>query len=100
MSTTIEQPSDEQPSSSILNISVDSTSSAILSPHKKKLSSSSGESIRTFCRIRPFNGTNELFHPNESDDKILQINPDALAKLNINPQAKLITSYTFTNFFD
>lgn len=100
MSTTIEQPSDEQPSSSILNISVDSTSSAILSPHKKKLSSSSGESIRTFCRIRPFNGTNELFHPNESDDKILQINPDALAKLNINPQAKLITSYTFTKVFD
>ena len=39
MSTTIEQPSDEQPSSSILNISVDSTSSAILSPHKKKLPS-------------------------------------------------------------
>ena len=100
MSTTIEQPSDEQPSSSILSISVDSTSSAILSPHKKKLSSSSGESIRTFCRIRPFNGTNELFHPNESDDKILQINPDALAKLNINPQAKLITSYTFTKVFD
>ena len=40
----------------------------------KKKSSSKIEAIKTFCRIRPIKGTNQLFSLQQKNDKILNIN--------------------------
>ena len=72
---------------------------------KNSLTSSSStsncDSIKTFCRIRPFNGVNELFIPNTADKRVLHINSQNFQKLNINTTSgKLINSYTFSEVFD
>lgn len=81
---------------STINISVETNSNS-----NKKKQSSQGETIKTFCRIRPFNGVNDLFFRSESNEQLLEINSEALSKLNIsNQNSKLISSFTFTKIFD
>ena len=67
---------------------------------KKKTLLDNNNSIKTFCRIRPFKGKNELFFKSTSDPKKLIINKENLQKLKINSNLKLINSYTFTDIFD
>ena len=67
---------------------------------KKKTLLDNNNSIKTFCRIRPFKGKNELFFKSTSDPKKLIINKENLQKLKINSNFKLINSYTFTDIFD
>ena len=102
----------EKPIKTSINIDVPIDSSfqseytnvSLLSENKKKNSlstSSNCDSIKTFCRIRPFNGVNELFLPNSADKRVLHINSQNFQKLNINPSSgKLINSYTFSEVFD
>ena len=66
---------------------------------KKKQRSSKLEAIKTFCRIRPIKGTNELFFISENDDKTLNINSANLEKLNVGNNLKLINSYKFSKVF-
>ena len=66
---------------------------------KKKQKSSRLEAIKTFCRIRPIKGTNELFYISENDDKTLNINSSNLEKLNVGNNLKLINSYKFSKVF-
>ena len=66
---------------------------------KKKQKSSKLEAIKTFCRIRPIKGTNELFYISENDDKTLNINSSNLEKLNVGNNLKLINSYKFSKVF-
>ena len=70
------------------------------SPKKKTLLENNNNSIKTFCRIRPFKGKNELFFKSKTDPKKLIINKENLQKLKINSNLKLINSYTFTDIFD
>ena len=74
-----------------------SINNIIDSPKKKIIENN--DSIKTFCRIRPFNGTNLLFYRSKTDPKILNINSENLQKLNINTNLKLINSYKFTKVF-
>lgn len=99
-SINIDIPVDSSFQSEYMNVSM-------LSENKKKnsLTSSSStsncDSIKTFCRIRPFNGVNELFIPNTADKRVLHINSQNFQKLNINTTSgKLINSYTFSEVFD
>ena len=71
----------------------------IISFTPKKKSSSKIEAIKTFCRIRPIKGTNELFSISQKDDKILNINSANLEKLNVGNNLKLINSYKFSKVF-
>ena len=66
---------------------------------KKKPKSSKIEAIKTFCRIRPIKGINELFSISQKDDKILNINSSNLEKLNVGNNLKLINSYKFSKVF-
>ena len=70
----------------------------IIDSPKKKINENNN-SIKTFCRIRPFNGINLLFHRSKTDPKILNVNSENLQKLNINTNLKLINSYKFTKVF-
>ena len=74
-----------------------SINNIIDSPKKKIIENN--DSIKTFCRIRPFNGTNLLFYRSKTDPKMLNINSENLQKLNINTNLKLINSYKFTKVF-
>ena len=65
----------------------------------KKKSSSKIEAIKTFCRIRPIKGTNQLFSLQQKNDKILNINSANLEKLNVGNNLKLINSYKFSKVF-
>ena len=65
----------------------------------KKKSSSKIEAIKTFCRIRPIKGTNQLFSISQKDDKILNINSANWEKLNVGNNLKLINSYKFSKVF-
>ena len=85
--------------SDIINqIQIDQSINNIIESPKKKLIENN-DSIKTFCRIRPFNGTNLLFHRSKTDSQILNINSENLQKLNINTNLKLINSYKFTKVF-
>ena len=86
--------------SDIINQSfqIDHSINNILESPKKKINENNN-SIKTFCRIRPFNGTNFLFHRSKIDSTILNINSENLQKLNINTNLKLINSYKFTKVF-
>ena len=86
--------------SDIINQSfqMDHSINNILESPKKKINENNN-SIKTFCRIRPFNGTNFLFHRSKIDSTILNINSENLQKLNINTNLKLINSYKFTKVF-
>ena len=85
--------------SDIINqIQIDQSINNIIESTKKKLIENN-DSIKTFCRIRPFNGTNLLFHRSKNDSQILNINSENLQKLNINTNLKLINSYKFTKVF-
>ena len=85
--------------SDIINqIQIDQSINNIIESQKKKLIENN-DSIKTFCRIRPFNGTNLLFHRSKTDSQILNINSENLQKLNINTNLKLINSYKFTKVF-
>ena len=66
---------------------------------KKKPKFSKIEAIKTFCRIRPIKGINELFSISQKDDRILNINSSNLAKLNVGNNLKLINSYKFSKVF-
>ena len=66
---------------------------------KKKQKSSKIEAIKTFCRIRPIKGINELFSISPKDEKILNINSINLEKLNVGNNLKLINSYKFSKVF-
>ena len=66
---------------------------------KKKPKSSKMEAIKTFCRIRPIKGVNELFYISQKDDRILNINSSNLEKLNVGNNLKLINSYKFSKVF-
>ena len=65
----------------------------------KRPKSPKKEAIRTFCRIRPFKGENELFSISENDDRILNIIPQNVEKLQVGNNLKLINSYTFSKVF-
>ncbi len=69
------------------------------SPKKNNQKPSKSEVIKTFCRIRPINGTNELFSISPKDERILNINSVNLEKLNVGNNLKLINSYTFSKVF-
>ena len=68
-------------------------------PKKRPKNSSKQEAIKTFCRIRPIKGTNELFSLSQNDDRILNINSTNLEKLNVGNNLKLINSYKFSKVF-
>ena len=70
-----------------------------LTPKKKPKIKSKKEGIKTFCRIRPIKGNNELFYISQSDDRILNINSTNLEKLNVGNNLKLINSYKFSKVF-
>ena len=69
------------------------------SPKKKPKVSTKIEAIKTFCRIRPIKGSNELFSISPKDDRILNINSANLEKLNVGNNLKLINSYKFSKVF-
>ena len=66
----------------------------------KKKPKSKLEAIKTFCRIRPTKGPNEIFSISQTDDRILNINSSTLEKLNVGNNLKLINSYKFSKVFD
>ena len=89
------------PITNILNSSFqnEKTINISISESPKKKLNEQNDSIKTFCRIRPFNGINLLFHRSKTDPKILNVNSENLQKLNINTNLKLINSYKFSKVF-
>jgi kinesin family protein 20 len=89
------------PITNILNSSFqnEKTINTSISESPKKKLNEQNDSIKTFCRIRPFNGINLLFHRSKTDPKILNVNSENLQKLNINTNLKLINSYKFSKVF-
>ena len=89
------------PINNILNSSFqnEKTINISISESPKKKLNEQNDSIKTFCRIRPFNGINLLFHRSKTDPKILNVNSENLQKLNINTNLKLINSYKFSKVF-
>ena len=69
-----------------------------LSP-KKNPKNSKLEAIKTFCRIRPIKGINQLFSISNEDERILNINSANVEKLNVGDNLKLINSYKFSKVF-
>lgn len=69
-----------------------------LSP-KKNPKNSKLEAIKTFCRIRPIKGINQLFSISNEDERILNINSANVEKLNVGDNLKLISSYKFSKVF-
>lgn len=69
-----------------------------LSP-KKIPKNSKLEAIKTFCRIRPIKGINQLFSISNEDERILSINSANVEKLNVGDNLKLINSYKFSKVF-
>ena len=69
-----------------------------LSP-KKNPKNSKLETIKTFCRIRPIKGINQLFSISNEDERILNINSANVEKLNVGDNLKLINSYKFSKVF-
>ena len=69
-----------------------------LSP-KKNPRNSKLEAIKTFCRIRPIKGINQLFSISNEDERILNINSANVEKLNVGDNLKLINSYKFSKVF-
>lgn len=66
---------------------------------KKIPKNSKLEAIKTFCRIRPIKGINQLFSISNEDDRILSINSANVEKLNVGDNLKLINSYKFSKVF-
>ena len=57
------------------------------------------EAIKTYCRIRPFNGINILFTSIYENNQLLLVNKEAIEKMKIMPSAKQLNSYSFTRVF-
>ena len=66
---------------------------------KKNPRNSKLEAIKTFCRIRPIKGINQLFSISNEDERILNINSANVEKLNVGDNLKLINSYKFSKVF-
>lgn len=66
---------------------------------KKIPKNSKLEAIKTFCRIRPIKGINQLFSISNEDERILSINSANVEKLNVGDNLKLINSYKFSKVF-
>ena len=99
----LEKLSNEQIISSFSSTEVNSNNKTDISENyspKKKQKVNKFESIKTFCRIRPIKGTNEIFFVSKNDDKILNINSSNLEKLNVGNNLKLINSYKFSKVFN
>lgn len=95
--------SNEQIISSFSSTEVNSNNKTDISENyspKKKQKVNKFEAIKTFCRIRPIKGTNEIFFVSKNDDKILNINSSNLEKLNVGNNLKLINSYKFSKVFN